>query len=216
VNAGKEEQEESEDSYTEGMAFLIDEAYLPAILTVGPMTDEAFASFCEDHPDLSFEMTAEGELLVMPPAYSLTGIRNSKIGRQLEAWAETDGRGMVGDSSTGFVLPNGARRSPDASWTLSVRVQALDQASRERYWHLAPDFVIELRSDRLRVLREKMAEWLANGAQLGWLIDPERRAVEVYRPGLEPRILENVDSIEADEPIAGFTLDLARVWDPLA
>jgi Uma2 family endonuclease len=200
------------------MAFLIDEAYLPAILTSRPMTDEEFAAFCEEHPDLHFEMTAEGELVVMPPADSLTGIRNSRIGGQLEVWAAMDGRGICGDSSTGFVLPNGARRSPDASWTLKTRVQALDAASRERYWHLAPDFVIELRSstDRLRVLREKMIEWLANGARLGWLIDPERRAVEVYRPGVEPQILENVDSIAGEEPIAGFTLDLTRVWDPLA
>jgi Uma2 family endonuclease len=200
------------------VAFLIDEAYLPAILTAGPMTDEEFANFCTEHPDLSFEMTAEGELVVMPPRFTLTGARNCEITAQLGNWAGKDKRGLASASSTGWVLPDTSRRSPDAAWILKTRVQQLDGQSREGYWHLCPDFVIELRSstDRLRVLREKMGVWLANGAQLGWLIDPERRAVEVYRPGREPQTLEGVDAMAGEEPIAGFTLDLTRVWDPLA
>src|SRR5580704_12169371 len=100
------------------MAFVIDDAFLPATLTAPPMTDEEFAAFCAGHPDLFFEMTAEGELIVMPPTYSLTGMSNSGIVGELYAWAKRDGRGCVTDSSTGFVLPNGARRSPDAAWTL--------------------------------------------------------------------------------------------------
>jgi Uma2 family endonuclease len=94
------------------MTFEIDAALLPATLTAHPMTDDEFAEFCAEHPDLFFEMTDEGDIIVMPPAYSLTGVRNADIGRQLCAWANQDGRGLVCDPTTGFVLPNGARRSP--------------------------------------------------------------------------------------------------------
>src|SRR5580658_407223 len=151
------------------MAFVIDDAFLPATLTAHPMTDEEFAGFCAEHPDLFFEMTAEGEIIVMPPAYSLTGVRNAGITGDLGAWAERDGRGIVCDSSTGFALPNGARRSPDTAWILKSRIAQLDPASREKYWHFCPDFVVELQSstERPRMLNDKMREWLANGAQLG-------------------------------------------------
>src|SRR5580658_5902947 len=139
------------------MELVIDDAFLPAPLTAPPMTDEEFAAFCAEHPDLFFEMTAEGELIVMPPTYSYTGARNNRIGRQLDIWAERDGRGIATDASTGFVLPNGARRSPDAAWTLKSRIAQLDPASRSGFWHLCPDFVVELQSstDRPRMLKDR-------------------------------------------------------------
>src|SRR5450432_1316355 len=165
-------------------SFTIDEAFLPAILTAQPMTDEQFAAFCSEHPDLFFEMSADGEIIVMPPSYSLTGIRRGKAFAQLNKWAEADGRGVAGEATTACVLPNGARRAPDAAWTLLTRVRALDPKMLERYWHLCPDFIIEIHSqtDRGRILRDKMREWIDNGAQLAWLIDPENRTVEIYRP----------------------------------
>src|SRR5579862_293218 len=173
------------------MAFTVDESFLPAILTAPPMTDEQFAEFCGEHPDLSFEMTADGELIVMPPAKSLTGIRNGRITAELQNWADRDGTGVASDSSTGFVLPNGARRSPDASWTPLSELGKLNPEALQGYWHLCPAFVIELRSqsDRIAVLREKMREYLANGARLGWLIDPANESVEIYRLDREPEIL---------------------------
>jgi Uma2 family endonuclease len=200
------------------MPFTIDEAFLPAILTAPPMTDQQFADFCAQHPDLFFEMTAEGEIIVMPPNFSLTGIRNREIVSQLDRWARQDRRGAVGDSSTGFVLPNGARRSPDASWTSREEIDKLPRESLEGYWHLCPAFVLELRSqsDRLPALRAKMREYAANGAQLGWMIDPAARTVEVYRPDREPELLTGVDAVYGEGPVAGFVLDLTRVWDPLA
>src|SRR5450631_1724617 len=120
------------------MPFLIDDANLPATLTAQPMTDEEFSAFCADHPDLNFEMSAEGELIVMPPTHSDTGASNSEVGAQLATWARKDRRGYSCDSSTGFVLPNGARRSPDASWTLKSRVRQLGQGKRKSFWHLCP------------------------------------------------------------------------------
>jgi Uma2 family endonuclease len=135
-------------------------------------------------------MTAEGEIIVMPPTHSLTGARNFEIGVQFCAWAKKDGRGVACDSSSGFVLPNGARRSADASWTLKTRLEKLPAESKEGFWHLCPDFVIELRSesDRPKQLREKMREYMVSGAQLGWLINPKKRSVEVYRPGGEVEV----------------------------
>ncbi len=127
-------------------------------------------------------------------------------------------RGVVSDSSTGFVLPNGARHSPDAAWTLKSRVQQLDPAVRERFWHLCPDFVIELRSptDRPRAVREKMQEWIANGAQLAWLVEPAERSVTIFRPGREPVTVTAVDSIAGEGTVDGFVVALPLVWDPLA
>jgi len=200
------------------MAFLVDEAYLPAILTVGPMTDEAFAQLCAEHPDLELELSANGELIIMPQTYTLTGARNNQISRQLGNWAQQDKRGVAFDSSTGWLLPNTARRSPDAAWILKQRIKDLDPAAFSQYWPVCPNFVIELRSqsDRIRTLREKMNEWLANGAQLGWLIDPDARTVEIYRPGFEAETRGGVSSVAGEGPVAGFVLDLVPVWDPLA
>ncbi len=204
--------------YDTDMSFTIDEAFLPATLTAQPMTDSQFAAFCAEHPDLFFETTAEGEIIVMPPNYSTTGARNLEIAVQLGTWTRADGRGVANDSSTGYLLPDGARRSPDASWTLKDDVRKLPEGSRDGYWHLCPAFVIELRShsDRLPVLRAKMREYIANGARLGWMIDPEQRTVEIYRPDREPELLSGVASVSGEGPVAGFVLDLRTVWDPLA
>ncbi len=200
------------------MPLVIEENFLPATLTSGPMTDDEFAEFVAAHSDYFIEMTADGEILIMPPTYSLTGARGAKILRQLEDWTERQRSGIATDGTSGFVLPSGARRSPDAAWTAKTRLQGMDDAFIQKYWHLCPDFVIELRSrtDRLRVLRAKMREWIANGAQLAWLIDPERRAVEVYRPDREPEMIENPVSVAAEGPVEGFVLDLPPVWDPLS
>lgn len=163
-------------------------------------------------------MTAEGELIVTPATFSIPGLRNAEIIGQLGNWAKTGRIGVVSDSSTGFVLPNGARRPPDAAWTAKSRVQQLDPAIREGYWHLCPDFVIELRSpsDRPRAVREKMEEWIANGAALGWLIDPAAKSVTIYRPATEPVTLTDLDSVAGEGPVEGFILSLPAVWDPLA
>src|SRR6266852_617933 len=117
------------------MAFQIDEAYLPATLTVGPMTDEAFPQLYAEHPDVELELSATGELIIMPQTYTLTGARNNEISAQLRNWARHDKRGVAFDSSTGWVLPNGARRSPDAAWIFKARIRELDPAAFSGYWH---------------------------------------------------------------------------------
>ncbi len=200
------------------MAFTIDEAFLPAILTAPPMTDEQFAAFCSEHPNLFFEMSAEGELIVRPPNYTLTACRHRAILTQLDRWAQSNELGTVSDASGGFLLRNGARRAPDAAWTLKSRVRALDPKMVERYWRLCPDFVIEVRSqtDRWRTLREKLREWIENGAQLAWLIDPESRTAEIYRPNGGVEVRANPEFLKGEGPVEGFFLDLLPVWDPLS
>ena len=182
------------------------------------MSDQEFADFCAEYPDLFCEMTAEGDLLITPPRFSTIGAQNAEIAAQLGNWSRLDRIGIGNDSSTGYVLPNGARRSPDASWTPKAQVRRLPQESQDGYWYLCPAFVIELRSksDRLPILRQKMREYLANGAHLGRLIDPKTRSVEIYRPGSESEVRSEIDSIAGEGPIAGFTLDLSTVWDPFA
>jgi Uma2 family endonuclease len=199
------------------MALLIQESWLPATITHPAMSDAQFAALCGEHPDLFFEMTAEGDLLVMPPTHTVTGLRNMEVGLQLALWNRKDRRGYCTEAASGFVLPNGARRSPDAAWTEKSRVARLTPDLQAGFWHLCPNFVIELRSDtdRLPTLRSKMHEWIANGAELAWLIDPERRVVEVFRPGREPEILAGIDRISGEGPVDGFVLELGPVWRPL-
>jgi Uma2 family endonuclease len=192
------------------------ESMAPVILNPSraPMTDKEFVAFCQQYEDCSVECTAEGEIIIMPPTYLITGEQNSEITAQLVIWAKKDKRGRVCDSSTGFRLPNGARRSPDASWIRKDRVAALPIQQRKGFLHLCPDFVIELRSatDRIRRLKAKMEEYIANGAELGWLIDPKERTVSIYRPGRAPESVIRPERISGEGPVAGFVLELADVW----
>jgi len=189
----------------------------PIVMHLRPvveMTDDQFFEFCQINRDLRIECTAQGELLIMPPAGWETSERNSEIGMQLRLWAKRDGTGAVTDSSGGFKLPNGATRSPDAAWITRSRLTALTAEQRKKFLPLCPDFALELRSptDSLMALQAKMQEYLDNGAQLGWLIDPIQRRVYVYRPQKPVEILENPDTISGDPVLPGFTLDLCPIW----
>jgi Uma2 family endonuclease len=198
------------------MSLVIDEVYLPATLTASPMTDEEFVEFCQQFPDCFIEMSAEGEILIMPPGDFFTSAQNGEIYLQVSLWSRANKRGWVIESSGGFVLPNGARRAPDVAWFPYDKPGIPDRKRRPRFPRFAPDFVVELRSpnDRLSRLRPKMREWIENGASLAWLVDPERRVVEIYRPGVEPETLLNPETVAGEGPVEGFILDLRPVWDP--
>jgi len=180
------------------------------------LTDEQFFEFCRINPDLRIERATDGEVIIMSPAGGRTGARNLEIAMQLGQWAKRDGRGVAFDSSTGFRLPNGATRAPDAAWVLRSRLDLLADEAKERFLPLCPDFVIELRSpsDELLTLREKMDEYQANGARLGWLIDPMSRHVYVYTDDTAPR--EVVDPAELSDVsvLPGFVLNLSAIWEP--
>ncbi len=179
-----------------------------------PMSDEELMRFCEDNDIARIERDTNGELLLMSAAGNRTGRTNAYVIHILTAWAEEDGRGYCFDSSTGFTLPDGSMRMPDASWVEAKRWDAMSEADQDRFSPICPEFVIEIRSksDRLKTLQTKMEMWIANGAEVAWLIDPQRKVVEIYRPGDSPEVLHEPSSVQGSGPVAGFELVMARVW----
>ncbi|HEV2762080.1 MAG TPA: Uma2 family endonuclease [Pyrinomonadaceae bacterium] len=189
------------------------------VLHFGPimkkLTDDEFFEFCQLNKDLRIELTSEGDLIIMPPTGGKTGRRNVKLTIRLGSWAEAEGSGQPFDSSTGFTLPNGAKRSPDFAWVSNERWDALTDEKQEKFPPLCPDFVVELRSsnDSLTSLQQKMEEYVSNGAQLGWLIDPFERKVHVYQPGGEVEILDDPESVSGEPVLRGFALDVRALWE---
>ena len=189
--------------------------YLPPTLELKiDLTDEQFFQLCQNNRELKFERTPSGELIIMPPTGGTTGKRNSDLNFQIKAWNRQYNLGEVFDSSTGFKLPNGADRSPDASWVRIERWEALTSEEKDKFLPLCPDFVVELRSpsDSLLTLRSKMEEYINNGARLGWLIDPKRRVIEIYRPDREVEILTSPSTVSGEDILPGFVLDLTQIW----
>jgi Uma2 family endonuclease len=191
----------------------------PVVLKLTPvinLTDDQLFELCQLNRDWRIEYTAQGELIVMPPTGGETSNRNAEITFQVQSWTRQDQTGVAFDSSGGFKLPNGATRSPDAAWVRRVRLAVLTREEKQKFLPLCPDFVIELRSptDNLQAVQDKMQEYLDNGAQLGWLIDPLTRRVHVYLPQRQPQILEAPDTVSADPLLPGFTLDLQKIWAP--
>jgi Uma2 family endonuclease len=197
------------------MQFALANLELPARIRLErPLTDEELMRFCAANEMVRVERDANGELIVMSPSGSGTGQKNSELNYQLTAWARETSSGVTFDSNAGFTLPDGSMRSPDAAWIAWPRWNALTKEEQDRFAPICPEFVIELRSpsDSLPELQAKMQLWIANGAELAWLIDPSRKAVEVYRPGREAEVLEGGSAVEGDGPVAGFVLELGRVW----
>jgi Uma2 family endonuclease len=178
------------------------------------LTDEQFFELCSANRDLRFERSADGELIIMAPTGGGTGNKNAELGIDLGIWNRQTRLGKVFDSSTGFKLPNGADRSPDASWVRLERWNALTEEQKDSFIPLAPDFAVELRSrtDALKTIQAKMREYMDNGVRLGWLIDAKTQRVEIYRPGQEVEVLESPISLSGEDVLPGFRLDLSSLW----
>jgi Uma2 family endonuclease len=181
---------------------------------VPKVSDKEFAKFCRLNPEVRVERTSKGDLVIMPPTGGKTGIQNFELTGEFHAWVRKDGTGKGFDSSTVFSLPNGASRSPDLSWVRNERWQALTVKEQEGFPPLCPDFVLELRSpsDSLPKLKEKMEEYMANGATLGWLLDPLDRRIYIYQPNLPVRMLDNPLSLSGEPSLKGFVLELRSIW----
>jgi Uma2 family endonuclease len=179
------------------------------------ITSEQFYQLCEENRDLQLERNANGELIVMPPTGGETGKSNSKFNLQIGLWNEQTELGEAFDSSTGFTLPNGANRSPDASWVEKSRWEALTPQQREKFIPLCPDFAVEILSptDSLKKTQEKMQEYMENGCRLGWLINRKKREVEIYRPGQEVEILQSPLTLDGENVLPGFVLNLQKIWN---
>jgi Uma2 family endonuclease len=178
------------------------------------MDDEQLFQFCQINRDLQIERASDGDIIIMAPEGGTSGKGGSKLNAAFEIWAERDGTGEVFNSSTGFILPNNAMRSPDVAWVRNERLDALTDEEWQKFLPLCPDFVLELRSpsDSLRALQRKMGEYCQNGAQLGWLLDPVGKNVHVYRPDAAPEILDNPATISGEPLLRGFVLDLQKIW----
>ncbi|MEJ6481938.1 Uma2 family endonuclease [Nostoc punctiforme UO1] len=187
---------------------------IPVVLQLQPaiaLTEDQFYEFCQLNRDFRIERNAAGELVIMPPTGSETDERNF---RQLWVWTKQDGTGVGFGSSGGFTLPNGAVRSPDAAWIKRTRWEAIPAELRKKFAPICPEFVIELRSetDNLRILQDKMQEYIDNGTQLGWLIDRKQRQVFIYRPNTAIEVLDNPKTLDGEPLLPGFVLDLSQVW----
>ena len=179
------------------------------------MNDDEYFHFCQLNRNLRVERTSEGDIIVMAPTGGKGGIQNAELLVAFGNWAKRDGSGRFFDSSTEFILPNRAGRAPDLSWVRNERWNSLTEKEQEQFPPLCPDFVVELRSktDRLKNLQVKMEEYTANGAQLGWLIDPLERKVHIYRPASEPEVLDDPENVSGEPLLKGFVLDVRSIWD---
>jgi Uma2 family endonuclease len=180
-----------------------------------PMDDNAFWEFCIANRDLRIERTAEGEFVIVPPPGGESDHQCVKVITRLDLWAEDDGRGQAFGSTAVFRLPTGAALSPDAAWVSNRRIGELTREQRRKFIPLCPEFVIEVMSpsDRLRAAQKKMQEWMRAGVELGWLIAPDEKTVYVYRSGqADPEKLVGIFSITGEGPVAGFQLDLTKIW----
>ena len=179
------------------------------------LNDEQFEQIVRANPEWNFEQTAEGEIVIVPPTGGTSSNRNSSLTGQLNLWVEMNPRlGEDFDSNVLFVLPSGAKRSPDASWVRREAWDALSQKQQDGYVPLCPDFVVELRSptDSLEELQAKMREYMDNGALLGWLIDPLTRQVEIYRQRQPQEVLQAPQNLSGEDVLPGFVLRLDRIW----
>lgn len=190
--------------------------YVPNVLDFSPMrlSDELFESLARNHPDLNLELSAEGELIIVAPTLPYTGAKNADLNFELSSWSRKDGTGMSFDSSSLFTFPNGAKRSPDAAWMKREKWDALSEREKRKFSRVVPDFVVELRSDSdsLKMLQEKMQEYIENGVRLGWLIDPIEKRVSIYRANGEVEVLDDPESVSGEDVLPGFELNPRVLW----
>jgi Uma2 family endonuclease len=177
------------------------------------LSSEDFQQLCFANPEIKLELTAQGALVIVSPTGGESGIRNTEIIYQLQAWNKQKKLGVVFDSSTMFQFPSGAFRSPDAAWIILTRWNILSRSEKETFPPIVPDFVIELRSvsDSLKELQNKMQEYIDNGVRLGWLINPQNKQVEIYRANSSKEILQNPSNLSGEKVLPGFVLELTEI-----
>lgn len=183
--------------------------YKPIIQT----SQELFEGICQENPELRLERTQTGELVIMAPTGGETGRQNAEMTFQFKLWNKQTQLGEVFDSSTGFILPNGANRAPDVAWLTKSRWNSLTVAQKEKFIPLSPDFVLELLSpsDSLKNTQAKMREYMENGSRLGWLINRKRQEVEIYRPGKPVEVVQFSQSLSGEDVLPGFILNLQEI-----
>lgn len=204
------------------MQLLLPESTLPVMVTLDPaalMSDDEFWQFCVANPDLRFERSATGEIIIVPPAGGESDYRSIEVAGELRNWAKRNRQGTGFGSTAAFILPSGAVYSPDAAWVSNGRLQKLTVAERRKFLKVVPEFVAEVLSptDRLKAAQAKMREWMANGVELGWLFDGANETVYIYRAGqAEPEQRKGGSTLAGEGPLQGFELNLEDIWDGLS
>lgn len=178
------------------------------------MTPDEFWEFCSLNRKLRAELTKDGDVIIMPPTGFESSEKNSEIVFELKTWAKKDGTGYVTESNGAYILPNGATKTPDAAWIRKERLEQFSAEERRKFLPIAPDFVIELRSesDSLIEQQAKMEEWIENGVRLAWLIDTKTKRVHIYRPDNDAEIVDNPSKVSAGDLLPGFELDTNQIW----
>lgn len=180
-----------------------------------PITEQQFEQLCAQNQDTKFELTSQGELIIMSPTGSESGRQNGNLFGQIWYWNLQTKLGVVFDSSTGFSLPNNAKRSPDVSWIEISRWNELTKKQKRGFAPIAPDFVLELLSpnDRLQDTQLKMKEYLECGVKLGWLIYPDETKVEIYRLGKDIEILDSPLNLSGEDLMPGLVVELDEIFN---
>lgn len=179
------------------------------------LNDDRLFGICSANKQLRIERDELGHLWVQDLVGSSLSNKNFTITGLLGVWVELNpDLGYGFDSSGGFILPDRSMRSPDAAWIKKERWESLTQDDQQKFAPICPDFVIELRSksDSLAQLKHKMEKWIANGVELGWLIDPIDQKAYIYKPQSE--VIEVPDfnhKLNGDTLLPGFELDLQRL-----
>lgn len=178
------------------------------------LDDDEFFEFCRANRDLRIERSSKGDIIIMPPTGGETGTQNFELIGAFWSWVKKDRTGKGFDSSTGFSLPSGAKRSPDLAWVRNERWEKLSDEQRKKFPPLTPDFLVELlsESDSLAMVQDKMSEYIESGAQLCWLIDPFEKRIYVYRPGASVEVLNDPQTISGEPLLEGFVLDVQSLW----
>jgi Uma2 family endonuclease len=188
--------------------------YTIDLRSITELNDDKFYQLCRQNPDVKLELNQRGELIVMSPTGGETGARNSEINAEFVIWNRQKKLGMVFDSSTCFKLANGAVRSPDVSWVSLAKWNQLKPEEKESFPPISADFVLELMSpgDGLKDTQNKMEDYISSGVRLAWLIDRQRKQVEIYRQGREKEVLNNPETLSGEGVLPDFVLDLGMVW----
>jgi len=200
------------------MQLVLPEQALPAKLTLNPelrMSDDEYYELCRANAEVRFERTAQGEILIVPPAGYESDHRGVEVVTQLNEWAKHDGRGKASGPTAEFILPTGAAFSPDAAWVSNSRLSQLSREQLRKFPRVCPEFVVEVTSpsDRLKAAKAKMEEWIRGGVELGWLIHGDSQTVYIYRAGQdEPEKRTGITELPGEGPVEGFELDLTEIW----
>ena len=186
---------------------------LQGALITGFSGDDFF-EFCQANPDLRIERNPHGEIIIMTPAGFVSSAQSLEIQFQLITWYKKYKLGRVAEPSAGYNLSDKSTLSPGASWFSLAKWNQVPAASQRKFLPICPEFVVEVLSptDQLDDAQAKMEQWLANGVQLGFLLNDQPETAYLYRLGQPVEVVNGFDTELSGEPVLpSFQLNLREV-----